>query len=325
MSEDQLKIRALANIIQHEAAGGVGSLDERALVRLPRLYRFASSQLARLETAGVDELQQKKLRVLLTRAHSILYRPKRHAAPAWIVRIFRFLMEESPRAIRQEWKLVLTITLLFYGLSLGSYFLVREDLGIAYSLLDPAAVNSEIQQIEETPLDEPFVGNFSFGTDKSSMTAGWILAHNMKVSVIFFGSGLCPPLYAYVLGNNALMLGTYTGVASHWGRADEISSILWCHGVLEIQAIILAGIAGLLMIRAWIAPGPWTRGYAMKLESKQAWRLMAPVFPILFTAGLIEGFVSPHAPYEVRMATAVVTGCLMLAWILFGGRRTAKS
>jgi uncharacterized membrane protein SpoIIM required for sporulation len=120
---------------------------------------------------------------------------------------------------------------------------------------------------------------------------------------------------------NGLMLGTYTAVAAHWGQGLAISSILWCHGVLEIQAIVLAGAAGLVLVRAWIAPGPWSRRHAMSLESARAWRLLAPVFPMLFVAGTIEGFVSPHAPTEVRVAVAVLTGIGLVAWIALGGRR----
>ena len=48
----------------------------------------------------------------------------------------------------------------------------------------------------------------------------------------------------------------------------EISSILWCHGTIELQMIALAGMAGLVLIRAWIAPGPWSRARAMALESE---------------------------------------------------------
>ncbi|MEM7287700.1 MAG: DUF2520 domain-containing protein, partial [Actinomycetota bacterium] len=42
-----------------------------------------------------------------------------------------------------------------------------------------------------------------------------------------------------------------------------------------------------------------------------AWRLLAPVFPMLFVAGMIEAFVSPHAPLEVRLAAvADVAGAI---------------
>jgi len=59
----------------------------------------------------------------------------------------------------------------------------------------------------------------------------------------------------------------------------------------------------------------------MALESRRAWKLLAPVFPMLFCAGTIEGFVSPHAGLAVRVATAVVTGAAMIAWVVLGGRK----
>jgi len=59
----------------------------------------------------------------------------------------------------------------------------------------------------------------------------------------------------------------------------------------------------------------------MSLESRRAWRLLAPVFPMLFLAGTIEGFVSPHAPIEVRIAVAVLSAIGIVGWITLGGRR----
>ena len=121
------------------------------------------------------------------------------------------------------------------------------------------------------------------------------------------------------------MLGTYTGVAAHWGQAGAISSILWCHGVIELQTIVLAAAAGIVLIRAWLAPGPWTRRHAMRRESRRAWALMAPVFPLLFVSGLIEGYVSPHAPTGVRLFMAGATALLLVLWVVFGGRGGARS
>ncbi len=58
----------------------------------------------------------------------------------------------------------------------------------------------------------------------------------------------------------------------------------------------------------------------MALESRRAWALMAPVFPFLFLSGLIEGYVSPHAAFAVRIATAVSTGLVLVLWVCLGGR-----
>jgi uncharacterized membrane protein SpoIIM required for sporulation len=116
------------------------------------------------------------------------------------------------------------------------------------------------------------------------------------------------------------MLGAYTGVASHWGQAGAISSILWTHGVLEIQALVLVGTAGLVLVRAWIKPGAYSRRHALVLESRRALELFVPVFPMLVVAGLIEGFVSPHMPLAVRTSVAVASGVALVLWVALGGR-----
>ena len=181
-------------------------------------------------------------------------------------------------------------------------------------------VEEEIQQLETLAGGERFRGNFTFGLGESPLTAGWIMLHNIGIGILFFASALVPPFYLYLLATNGLMLGAYTGVAGHWGRAGEISSILWTHGVLEIQALILVGTAGLVLVRAWVRPGPFSRRHALVLESRRAILLFAPVFPLLVVAGLIEGFVSPHAPLPVRVAVAIASGFLLLSWALLGGR-----
>jgi uncharacterized membrane protein SpoIIM required for sporulation len=291
---------------------------------LPRLYRHACTVLARLEARGDDPVLQAEVRRLVGEAHGLQYRAAERRGPgATAAAALHFLAHEMPRTIRREWRLLALSFGLVYGLALLSYAAVRNDLDLAPTLLNPAMVEAEIEQLQETAEGEPFRGNFTFGLGQSPQTAGWIMLHNMGVGVAFFVSALFPPLYLLLLATNGLMLGTYTAVAGHWGQAGAISSILWCHGVLEIQAICLAGCAGLALVRGWIRPGPWSRSHALRLESQTAWRLLAPVFPMLFAAGLIEGFVSPHAPLAVRLATAISTGLMLLVWAFAGGRRQA--
>ena len=316
---DEQKLGRLGQLIGR-AALGLRGLSGEELVELPQLYRHASSLLARLETSGHDAELQAEVRKLVLRAHGLLYRGTRERAGNPLRRAVRFVLIDSPRAIRAEARLLGALLLLFYGLATLSYAAVAGDLELAFVLFSAEGVEHEIQQLRDTPEDEPFKGNFTFGIGESPRTAGWILAHNISISMLFFGAGLLPPLFLWVLVSNALMVGTYTGVAAHWGQAGAISSILWCHGVIELQMIVLAGTAGLVLIRAWVAPGPWSRRHAMVLESRRAWALMAPVFPFLTLSGFIEGYVSPHAPVAVRLAVAAGSGVLLVAWLVNGWR-----
>lgn len=318
--DERAHLKRLGMLLASARRAGPRGLDATELRDLPRLYRFASSIHARLETTGEDPRVLGELRPRLLAAHGLLHRDPALPPGERLARLGRFFLVEVPRTVRAEWRFVLVTFLVVYGLALAAWLLVRADLAAAYSLMDVASVDREIEQLRAVAPGEPFRGNFDFGLGASPTTSGAILGNNLRVAVLFFVAALVPPLYALVLGSNGLMLGTYTAVAGHWGQAGSISSILWCHGVLEIQAFVLAGTAGLVLLRAWIAPGPWTRSHAMRLESRRAARLAAATVPMLVAAGLVEGFVSPHAPLGVRVAVAVASGVALGAWLGLGGR-----
>lgn len=322
--EERRLLSELEELCARAAGRGLRRLEPGELARLPRLYRHACTALARLETTDEAPALQAALTRLVARAHGLLHRaaaPRRDPGR----RVARFFLAECPRAIRSEWRLVGACFALVYGLAIAAYAAVSRDLDLAFVLLDPGVVQNEIEQLESTPAGEPFRGNFNFGLGESPATAGWITVHNIGVGITLFAASLIPPLYALLIGLNALMLGTYTAVAGHWGQAGSISSILWCHGTLEIQALILAGAAGMVLVRGALIPGPWTRRHALARGAHTAWRVLAPMFPMLVASGLIEGFISPHAPAGVRLAVAGGTGLLLVLWLLLGGRRPGRS
>ena len=323
--EDRRRLKELSGLLRR-ARRGVRHLSADDARDLPRLYRHACSALARLEARDHGPALAADVRRLVGEAHGLLHQPAPAPGPARAAAAAAsFVLAEAPRTIRAEWRLFALSFALVYGLALLAFAAVRSDLDLAPSLLDPRVVEQEIRQLQETGEGESFRGNFTFGLGASPHTAGWIMVHNMGVGVLFFAAALVPPLYVLLLATNGLMLGTYTAVAGHWGQAGAISSILWCHGVIEIQALVLAGTAGLALVRAWVRPGPWSRRHALRRESRVAWRLLAPVFPLLFVAGMIEAFVSPHAPLPVRLATAAGTGIALVLWVALGGRGALRA
>jgi uncharacterized membrane protein SpoIIM required for sporulation len=325
LRETETKRLARLRQLLRKAEGGLGTLADDELLELGRLYRYAASTIARHETGQGDLTMLEEARGLARSAHALLYRGIDRPREGWGPRAVRFFGTEIPRTVRAEWKLLAATFALVYGLALIAFLAVRHELELAYALLDPAVVANEIEQLDATRAGEPFRGNFTFGFGESPSAAGMIMAHNIGVAVLFFAAGLAPPFFVLLLAVNGLMLGTYIAVASHWDQAWEITSILACHGTLEIQAFVLAALAGLLLVRAWIAPGPWSRRQAMTLESRRAWRILAAVFPTLIVAGLIEGFVSPHAGLEVRLLVAAVSGLALVAWLGLGGLRSREN
>jgi uncharacterized membrane protein SpoIIM required for sporulation len=319
-------IRKLARLVELVSRRGLRKTRKPDLLALPQMYRRAHAELARRRATGEPVASLREAEAVLAGAHGILHREAALGdRDPILLRTARFLLADCPRALRAEWRLLVASLAIVYGLAVFSFFAVGRDFESAYTLFDPGAVRMEISQLESLDEGEPFRGNFTFGVGESPTTAGMIMTHNMSVGILFFAAGLIPPLYIYLMSTNGMMLGVYTGVAHSYGQGAAISSILWCHGVLEIQALVLAGCAGLILFRGFLRPGPFTRAEAMAREGRRAWHLLAPTFPMLFVAGTIEGFVSPHAPLGLRLTIALATGCLLLAWVFLGGRTPSTS
>jgi len=314
------ELKRLDELVARANSRGVASLAERELFELVRLYRFAATRVSLYETEKRSPELIADVRNLTARAHALLAPRELASKESFLSRVVRFYFQVVPQTIRAEWKLILASFVILYGVAAIAFFVVARDIDVAWSLFDANAVANEIDQLQNTAPGADFRGNFTFGKDESAQTSGLIMAHNMFVGVVAFASALVPPVYAYILATNGLMLGTYTGVAGHYGQAGAISSILWCHGTLELQAIVLAGAAGLVLVRAWIAPKAWSRRHALKLEAASAWKLLAAVFPMLFFAGLIEGFVSPHVAHPTRLFVAIASGVALVTWVALGGR-----
>lgn len=288
------------------------------------LFRATATELARSETRG-DLAGARRARTALALARGVLASRAERNRRSTISALLELLLVEAPRTLRRQWRALALSAALFTACALCAYVAVRSDLGLAYGLLDPAAVEQELAQLEATAKGEPFRGNFTFGLAESGWTSGYILAHNITVACLFFASGLLPPLFGLLMAKNGLMLGTYTAVAAHYGQAGAISSFLWCHGALELPAIIIAGAAGVRLVRPLFAPGPWTRRHALRLAGADALRMFAPVPVLLIVAGLIEGWVTPHAPTAVRLSVAAGTGLFLCAWLTLAGRRRKAS
>lgn len=317
-ADDRARVKELRTLVRKAKRGRVWKLSAEELRGLPDLYRFGSSLLAKIRTRGGEPELEALLPPLLIAAHGLLHVDQSRSDVSLIKRMSRYWLGQVPTVIREEWRLVALSAGLLYGMALVAYALVVQDLSMAYTLFYPSVVDNEVAQLRELQPGEAFRGNFNFGMEESAAAAGGIMSNNMRVTVTFFTTALLPPLYLRILIVNALMLGTYLGVASHWDQAWNIQTILWCHGVLELQAIVLAGTAGLILVRPVLFPGPYRRRIALAEGGRRSLAVLAATLPMLFAAGLIEGYVSPHAPLGVRLAVAIASGVLLVLWLGFG-------
>lgn len=299
------------------------ALTDEDLADLPRLYRAAASITSRLVTRGDQPAAIRESRRVLQYAHGVLHFDLHRGRSPWYRRFPYAMFVEGPREIRRSWKLFLAMSVGFYGLAIFGYAMAVNDLQFAFQVGDPNLVSSAIAQLDALEPGEAWEGNFTFDFEQSGGTAGMIMANNLSVCLLWVAVGFFLPLCVWLVGKFAVSIGAYVGVARHWGQDGSILSILMCHGTLELTAAILSCSAGALSAWTIAFPGRYSRGYAAQRVVKRALTMLAPAIPMLVAAGLIEGYVSPHAPNAVRVAVAVLSAIVMIAWFGFVGREAA--
>ena len=322
--QDKRLLQRLAHL-SNKARRKPRKLTDEELTDLPRLYRAAASITSRLVTRGDQPAAIRESKRVLAEAHAQIHSGIRASRRPWFSRFASAAFIDGPRAIRSEWRIFTLWMVLFYGLAILSYVLVKDDMSLAFRLADPASTAGAIEQLDGLAEGEAWQGNFTFDFEESDMVSGLIMGNNLAVTLLWMSTGILPPLLAYLLANFALGIGAYVGLASHWGQSASIFGILMCHGTFELTAVILCGSAGTVISRAVFAPGGFSRRHALRLAGNRALGLMAPVVPLLIAAGLIEGYVSPHVSTAMRLTVAVSSAAVMIAWFGWVGRDQASA
>jgi uncharacterized membrane protein SpoIIM required for sporulation len=144
----------------------------------------------------------------------------------------------------------------------------------------------------------------------------------VKIRVAFFafaGGITLGLLTGWVLVFNGLLVGTLMGLAAASGNGQSFLRLVVPHGLLELSCIAVAGIAGIRMGSAIVAPGHRRRSAALQQQARAAAELALGTAPWLVLAGLVEGFVTPQA---LPLGGAVFVGLLIAVpyWALIALR-----
>lgn len=298
---------------------GMASLSQDELRQLGRLYRATSADLSRARAYLVDRQLESYINNLVVRAHNQVYQNANNR----IVDLLRFLWIDFPTLVLKNFAYILVAFALFALPMVGSYISTDRDINFARQELAPDApiVPDRIwNTVERRELWTHNIGKFS------PLAASQIATHNIHVSVLAFALGVTFGLgTVWVLVLNGILIGTIFGVCHNFGIARNLLAFVAPHGVLELTAIFISGGAGLLMGKALLFPGNYSRTDSLKRASKPALALFGGCIPILIIAGTIEGFVSPRTDISLLSRYWLsLTTFVLLALYFFIPRTNAE-
>ena len=304
--------QALTRLLE-QSSNGVAQLSPAEVQRLGNLYRAATSDLALAQREFPQARVTAYLNQLVARGHAVIYRGE---PVAWR-QLKTFVRTGFPSLFRDALPFIVVAALLFTLPALLAGVAMLLDPGRAAWLL-PADAQRLVVQIEQGELwtDIP--------VDERPYASSFIMTNNIQVSFLAFAGGVTGGLLTvYVLLFNGLLLGGITGLTGHYGIGFDLWTFVIGHGVLELSAIFITGGAGLMMGWALLNPGLLRRRDALMLAARKAVLLVLGCIPVLITAGVIEGFLSPNAAvsWPVKWTVGVFSGLLFYGYLWLAVRR----
>jgi uncharacterized membrane protein SpoIIM required for sporulation len=143
--------------------------------------------------------------------------------------------------------------------------------------------------------------------------AGFYVYNNIGIAFRCFATGVLLGLgSAFFLLYNGLIMGVVTGLVTSAGHGINLLTFTCGHSSFELSAIVISGMAGMVMGYALVETGGLTRWASVRRRARDLASLVLGAAFMLLIAALIEGFWSPSsvAP-PVKWAVAVVN-CLVL-------------
>jgi len=306
--------RRLEALITRAETSGLASLSARELLRLPILYRAVLSSLSVARAISLDRNLLTYLESLSSRAYFLVYGGRSNALQT----IGRFLAVTLPQAVRAaRWYILLAALCMFVGALLG-YVLTIGNLDWFYTFVSDGMAGGRNPAADTEALRRPLFYDGRGLGERLTAFASFLFTHNARIGIMAFALGfaLGAPT-VLLLFFNGLTLGAFIALYVSRGLGADLLGWLLIHGVTELGAIVLCGAAGLMLGRAIIFPGEYTRLQNLARAGRRAAVIVIGAVLMLFVAGLLEGFgrqliLVTDQRFLVAGATAVLWGLYFL-------------
>jgi uncharacterized membrane protein SpoIIM required for sporulation len=291
---------------------GVAALSHKELQELGLLYRQTASDLATVREDATSRQLSAYLNHLLGRSHNLIYMGHKPKVSALV----QFYGETYPGVFRDTLPQTLLALAIFLVTGVAAWIITIHDPGFAHRLLGPGMMET----IERREMWTHSV------VAVKPLASSAIMTNNLAVAFAAFAMGITAGLGTiWMMVTNGLLIGVIGAATWRAGMALELWSFVAPHGVLELPAIFIAGGAGLEIARGLLFPGLLPRRQSLAWAGGRATRLLLGTIPMLFVAGVIEGFFSPSdVPVSMKFALASVL-FVALIFYLFLFRRSPRA
>jgi uncharacterized membrane protein SpoIIM required for sporulation len=278
-------------------------------------FREITQDLNTARAHSFDPVIIERLNMLVNEGNQILY--SQHGlsmnSPA------RFLLQTFPQKVRSQWRGILAVMLLFYGIAFFFGFLCIRFSGMAEELIS----GFQLSMIEEmyNPESEYYLKPRDVSSDADMF--GYYIYNNVSIAFRMFAGGILAGFGSLLfLCFNAVYLGVVAGHIINLGFSKTYFSFVIAHSALELTAIVFSAYAGLLLGYRFFVTRGMSRGASIKKAGEDALPIIAGSALMLTAAAVIEAFWSSRHEFPVQLRLGFGAGVWILAllYFLFAGR-----
>lgn len=286
-----------------------------AALQLPALYRRLCQCLALSGQRGYSPALTGYLQALVFDCHKHLY----GAVAERPLTLRNWLLQEMPRQVRREWRLLTLALLAFWGVALALGWLVWVKPHWAYAFMSPQQLQDFQAMYQPGKMD---VGRG--GSESDVMMFGYYIWNNVSIGFRTFAAGIfggIPALFSITFN------GMHLGVVASWLSKDPatretFTAFVITHASFEVTGLLLSGVAGMRLGLSLIAPGRLTRRHAVFAAAKTIFPVIVGAALLTVLAAFVEAFWSANASISAQVKYAVGAACwaVLIAFFALAGR-----
>lgn len=231
------------------------------------------------------------------------------------------------------WKTDLPLSL-YYGrkalLLAFVLFAISFLVGVISSMFDPEFATSILSSGYIAETEKNIAENDPMAVYKDEYAIQMffrIAVNNLSIAFRTFLSGLIFGIGTVgTLIFNGIMVGVFQYFFIERGLFVDSALTIWMHGTFEISAIIIAGGAGLMLGRALVFPGTFTRLQSLRIAARSGIRVILLVGLMLFVAAIIETFVTRYTSLDnwIRFGLILMMFALVVFYVVIYPRWVFK-
>lgn len=265
--------------------------------RLSSLYIQLNDDLSYARTYYPESNVVEYLNGLSVQLHKEIYKNKKEDKG----RIKRFFLEEIPDIIfKMKSYNLITLFIFILGITLG-WVSANIDSSFTRMMMGNEYIDLTLKNIESGKAMN------IYGKVVEGEMFYFIAANNLYVVVLYFLLGLILGLGALImLFRFGIYIGSFFQFMYMQDVLGETMTAMWIHGVIEITCAVIGTAAGTKWGMSYIFPGTYSRSDAFKIASKECFKVLIGLLPLIIIAAFIESFITRHYDYSYALSISII-------------------